>query len=103
MDGVQAILRGEDVDDGAENHDIWEQAEVTLQGFPTGSVGIKHVPSHLDPGWRSGTTPPTDRPTLRTETGRTASFNCISGLVMNRTPVQGPCRSFVAFIFRLQG
>ena len=48
-DGFQSLLSGLELSERAENADLWEQVEMVLQGFPTGCIGISHVPSHLDP------------------------------------------------------
>ena len=47
-EGMQAILRGHEPDIDSENWDLWEGMCMAIQGFPEGTLGVRHVPSHLD-------------------------------------------------------
>ena len=47
-EGMQAILRGDEPDMDGENWDLWESMCMAIQGFPAGTLGVRHVPSHLD-------------------------------------------------------
>ena len=47
-EGMQALLRGDEPDVDGDNWDLWEGMCVAILEFPSGTLGVKHVPSHLD-------------------------------------------------------